>query len=1261
MALFAPFGLAAATVHFKVTGLEDSDTAIASIASYSYLETMTVSANGDYTFTDVPPGTHYLKIEAAGYISNPSQTVKVSEAGEVIPSTSVKLILTKQSDNPNEWTFKWEEDGSPSGYTQTSHINKPAEIEFLGKKIVPANVPSFSLLTRDYHIYLDNEEQSWTQEYAYRLLETLKTLPINYNNRNYAVFKLTDLHLDDDITINDTAEGYEVLISKDAFYYANPFLVNLDGVRGKLFSKRLHHALTNFVTDYGRDEYAVEQILNNRFGCSILNINYEELTKITTKEDAGRFQPFAPSELVSIINMYEELPEGFHKINHLNYLIRRQNGLQHPLYPQSAAVAWPIENGYIEFMESAFGGNNQQFDTLRLILHEKSHFLWAFTFSDEIKNDWIKTGGWERDADNEWYTTKTTEFVTAYAHAHNPDEDMAESIAFYLKNPEMLQSRSIDKFEFIRDRIMHGTRYVSKIPDHLTFEVLNLNPDYDYPGKIKRTEINISGAPDEDKIVTIEIELNDEEGFDDGASHAYIAINSPIFTDRDGKDHQQVFECYMYPLAENDHILRGSTTISKYSKSGHWVGGDIIVTDKVGNQRFEGRNDCVTDFYINNSLEDLEAPVYGGDLRYIVTDTVLDGRNAQNLQVRCKISENIGFLRIAGSVNREGTDYSLQADGRYDEETGEAIIDFPITEFFPTGDYWLCALHLWDLAGSETRIWYTESDSDYPVQKVHITTSNPDIQHAELDLQRINLYAEPTHPEAPDGETLVTINFYARDDKSGLGHCSYTLRDPQGIQHFQYYYHRNFYTTYFDGDPTVWERYSIKCILPQGSAPGIWGLEELCLVDKATNAYTYNFVETLIFEPDDNLSDYELFANIKDDTLSFGLNSQSNTTFGFKWRIIHEDSGLEIDGDSNTDTSETRPTIKFQYEPGNEIHTDLADLPGGDLILIVQILNESGDVVSVKTQRLTYEGPKVLAEYITLTPYEWQGELGDSFVITAYISPENTTDKTLIWSSSNENVATVDADGKVTTLSVGMADITATCGDVSARCKVTVNPVTATEITLNFEDMTLLVGQSDVLIATVLPENTTDKTITWKSDDNTVATISEDGTVTATAVGVANITATCVDISATCKVTVQPILVELLTISTTNWNGMEGESFKITAIVEPENATDKTLVWRSSDPSIANVDDTGLVTIRKAGCCKISVSTVDGSNLIAECIITGLSGIESLFRDVDTKVEVYSLTGILIKSECSLTELRQFGQGVYIIRNNFGTKTILIN
>ena len=91
----------------------------------------------------------------------------------------------------------------------------------------------------------------------------------------------------------------------------------------------------------------------------------------------------------------------------------------------------------MEFMSKAFVSGNLS-DTRRLILHEKAHFLWAYTFDQTTKDDWADLGDWFLDPTSAsgWSTTNTTEFVSAYAHLKNPNEDMAESIAIYLTNPE---------------------------------------------------------------------------------------------------------------------------------------------------------------------------------------------------------------------------------------------------------------------------------------------------------------------------------------------------------------------------------------------------------------------------------------------------------------------------------------------------------------------------------------------------------------------------------------------------------------------------------------------------------------------------------------------------------------------------------------------------------------------------------------------------------------------------------------------------------
>lgn len=307
---------------------------------------------------------------------------------------------------------------------------------------------------------------------------------------------------------------------------------------------------------------------------------------------------------------------------------------------------------------------------------------------------------------------------------------------------------------------------------------------------------------------------------------------------------------------------------------------------------------------------------------------------------------------------------------------------------------------------------------------------------------------------------------------------------------------------------------------------------------------------------------------------------------------------------------------------------------------------------------------------IKLSETSWSGLEGSSVKLTATISPEDATNPTITWSSSNESVATVDNEGNVTAVKVGSAMITTTAADgsgVTASCDVTVTAkvVQVTAITLSATEWSGVEGSSVKLTATVSPDDATNPNVIWSSSDESVATVAEDGTVTAVKAGTAVITATAADgsgVTATCNVTVTAriILAEALTIDPRSWSGEVGESFIITAVITPEETTDKTLKWSSSDDSVASVDDTGLVTVLKEGSCVITVSTLDGSELSAECVITGLSGVNGIFTDGNDTVDVYSTQGILIRRNCDREELKQLGKGIYIIRIGNKAKTVII-
>ena len=150
--------------------------------------------------------------------------------------------------------------------------------------------------------------------------------------------------------------------------------------------------------------------------------------------------------------------------------------------------------------------------------------------------------------------------------------------------------------------------------------------------------------------------------------------------------------------------------------------------------------------------------------------------------------------------------------------------------------------------------------------------------------------------------------------------------------------------------------------------------------------------------------------------------------------------------------------------------------------------------------------------------------IGASATLSATVAPENATIKTIIWASSAENIATVNKSGKVTAKAEGIAYITATNHDSTktATCMVVIGApiIPVTNITLNKGALSLKIGESDNLSATVTPENATVKSVTWSSNNNTVATVDASGKVTAKAAGTAKITAQSGEKSATCNVTV---------------------------------------------------------------------------------------------------------------------------------------------
>ena len=233
---------------------------------------------------------------------------------------------------------------------------------------------------------------------------------------------------------------------------------------------------------------------------------------------------------------------------------------------------------------------------------------------------------------------------------------------------------------------------------------------------------------------------------------------------------------------------------------------------------------------------------------------------------------------------------------------------------------------------------------------------------------------------------------------------------------------------------------------------------------------------------------------------------------------------------------------------------------------------------------------------ITLDKTELELVTGESEILTATVKPDDATDPTVTWSSSNEKIATV-VDGKVTGVAAGSVTITAKAGDKTATCAVTVSEavIPVTEISLDKERLELTEGDTETLTATVKPDNATDKKVTWSSSDEKIATV-VDGKVTAVKEGTVTITAKAGDKTATCAVVVNKkvIPVTKVTLDRTSLSLAPGETAELKATVEPDDATDKTVTWTSSDEAIATVVD-GVVTGVAEGVVVITATAGDKS------------------------------------------------------------------
>lgn len=204
------------------------------------------------------------------------------------------------------------------------------------------------------------------------------------------------------------------------------------------------------------------------------------------------------------------------------------------------------------------------------------------------------------------------------------------------------------------------------------------------------------------------------------------------------------------------------------------------------------------------------------------------------------------------------------------------------------------------------------------------------------------------------------------------------------------------------------------------------------------------------------------------------------------------------------------------------------------------------------------------------------------------------------------------------------------CDDDDENNKITTVEVTG--VSLNTSSLSLNISDDSTLVATVTPVDASDQTVSWGSSNTSVATVDDDGTITAVSVGTATITVTTKSgaFQATCDITVTTP-VSAITVSPGTLYLSLNETAEMIATVTPEDATDATVTWSSSNTDVVTVDENGTVTAIAAGTATITATAHDGSETQGTASVTVLAA-NQYTHTVDGVTETYALGSLTINT-----------------------------
>lgn len=259
--------------------------------------------------------------------------------------------------------------------------------------------------------------------------------------------------------------------------------------------------------------------------------------------------------------------------------------------------------------------------------------------------------------------------------------------------------------------------------------------------------------------------------------------------------------------------------------------------------------------------------------------------------------------------------------------------------------------------------------------------------------------------------------------------------------------------------------------------------------------------------------------------------------------------------------------------------------------------------------KLNVKAKKIEIKQIIINSSSKQILEGGELQLTATVLPENATNKAFIWSTDNREIATIDQNGKLNAIKEGIVKIKAIAvkNRIYSEYSVTVTKMLLiSEIQIHSPKDKIIVGEELQLTGTVIPADANNKEFTWDVDNKKIATINKDGKLTAKAAGSVKVIAKAADkngISAEYSILIIVPVNEIKIDKAINEIYI-GNNLSLNASILPENASNKNIVWSSSDENIATVNQNGQITALKEGNVIIKAASEERNDIYKECNFT---------------------------------------------------------